>query len=182
MPYDPREIYRKLKLQATTGTEAATTSPVGFGAELASAGSAPIQGSIAPAAGSPAAGAGTSFSGDATAFYNTLMGRLGESEFFGAGNRPAQSLFEQNQSRLVSEIIPALMSSYSENIPAFASNNPWYAGYLLSSALTGRPYYNPDESTSFGNLKYIPGYAPTGSAPSTMQRNAHPGYSYYWMG
>jgi hypothetical protein len=128
------------------------------------------------------AGHGAALGGSPTAqaFYDALMGRLSDSEFFGAGNRPAQSLFEQNQQRLVSEIIPALMGAYGANVPAFTSNNPWFAGYLLSSALTGRPYYNPDMDRNIGNLKYIPGYAPTG--PATMARNAHPGYPYYWMG
>ena len=128
-----------------------------------------------PAAGAPASG------GAAADFYNAIMGRLGETEFFGAGNRPARSLFEQNQAKLVGEIIPAMMASgWSNNMPAFTSNNPWYGGYLLASALTGTPYYNPDMDKEIGVLQSIPGYAP--HSPGTLAKGAHPGYSYYWMG
>jgi hypothetical protein len=115
--------------------------------------------------------------GASSPIYDAIMGRLRDTEFFGAGGRPAESLFTSNQDKIINDLIPLLPQ---QNMSAFTSNNPWYAGYLIASALTGRPYYNPDTDKNIGNLKALQGYAPAG-APATVQKYSHD-FPFYWMG
>ena len=142
-----------------------------------------------PSGRQDAPGAGTDIPGGtygldaSTKFYNDLLARLNESEFFTTGgpNRPQASLFESNRDRLINEIIPKMAASgWANNMPAFTSNNPWYGAYLLASALTGTPFYNPDSDLQTGVLQYIPGYQPQGAA-STLARGTH-GTRYWWLG